>query len=537
MSTLTLIRKFQLLMLFALAVAVIVIGAVLNSVSKIEEEAVVVAEVQVPILNRAHELKLGVVQVQQWLTDISATRGLDGLNDGFDEAEANAVMVRRLLSELTELDPANSDQYSDISQRFEVFYATGQRMAQAYVDDGPAGGNMMMASFDEAAAGLNDMLTPYVESAVVTAGNITHHQEAETHQLAVVTMVGFVLLVVVLGVVYLVTIRALSLLPRLILEFQRISKGDLSHTPPLSVKDDEIGAMCKALSSMKDELKSIIGKVDSSSNHLIVASGQMSSVTEDVGKSISGQRQDVELINHAIHELSETSTNIASNASNAQEAASEADKQTDLGRRVVEESVAAIDELANEVANATEAVNKLADDSDSIGSILDVIRNVAEQTNLLALNAAIEAARAGEQGRGFAVVADEVRVLAQRTQQSTQEIQEVIEGLQGDTRELVDIMEREKSRAVSSVEKVSEANNSLGHITDSVKKIKDMNIQIAAACEQQSSVAHELSVDVAGISEKSDQNVAGIDQIGAASGQLQGLASDLRSLVSHFNVK
>jgi len=536
MTNLTLMKKFQLLIVFFAITATAVVGSVFYSSSQIERQAITVSEIQIPVLNKAHQLKLAVVQVQQWLTDISATRGLDGLNDGFDEAAANAELVRTLLAELTQLDAVNSEKYADIGEHFEIYYQVGQGMAKAYVEQGPSGGNLMMASFDEAAAELNDEVSPFLESAIASANQVAKAQQAATHRLSITTLVGFLILMSVMLLVYLVTVKALSLLPRLIEEFQSIAKGDLSRSEKLSDKEDEIGILCDNLSSMKLELKRIISKVDGSSDLLMIATGQMSTATDNISNSISGQRHDVEVMNQAIQELSATSTNIAENAANAQRAASEADVQTDLGRAVVTESVAAINELAEEVANATGAVNKLADDSDNIGSILDVIRSVAEQTNLLALNAAIEAARAGEQGRGFAVVADEVRVLAQRTQLSTQEIQEVIEGLQGDTRDLVDIMEREKARAASSVEKISAADQSLEQITTAVKHIKDVNIQIATACKQQSSVACELSEDVDDINSKSDQNVAGIEQIGRASGELHGLASEMRALVSHFKV-
>jgi methyl-accepting chemotaxis protein len=203
---------------------------------------------------------------------------------------------------------------------------------------------------------------------------------------------------------------------------------------------------------------------------------------------------------------------------------------------VVRNSVNGIRSLAENVEEAAGVIHRLEQDSEQIGTILDVIRGIADQTNLLALNAAIEAARAGEQGRGFAVVADEVRTLAQRTQQSTQEIQAMIEQLQEGSRNAVQVMELGRQRTEESVDLSSRAGTSLDAITSAVSRITDMNLQIASAAQEQSTVAEEMARNINQISEVSDETSHGAQQTEDASQQLSQLASELQTLVQQFKV-
>jgi methyl-accepting chemotaxis protein len=227
---------------------------------------------------------------------------------------------------------------------------------------------------------------------------------------------------------------------------------------------------------------------------------------------------------------------VARNASSAADEAHTADLEAQQGKQVVSETTQAISSLANEVDNASTVIQKLESDSESISSILDVIRGIAEQTNLLALNAAIEAARAGEQGRGFAVVADEVRSLANRTQESTQEIQKMIEKLQSGASDAVEVMVKGRDWANTSVEKAEQAASALERITKAVDVINSMNTQIATAAEEQSAVAQEIDRNVTNIHQVSNQTADGATQTAGASDELARLATDLQQLVSHFKL-
>ncbi|MGE8407801.1 MAG: methyl-accepting chemotaxis protein [Pseudomonas sp.] len=237
-----------------------------------------------------------------------------------------------------------------------------------------------------------------------------------------------------------------------------------------------------------------------------------------------------------MNEMAATVHEVARNAEEASEAAMMADQQAREGDRVVSEVIAQIERLAQEVGNSSEAMNQLKSESAKIGSVLDVIKSVAQQTNLLALNAAIEAARAGEAGRGFAVVADEVRSLAQRTQQSTEEIEELIAGLQSGTQQVAAVMDNSRHLTENSVELTRSAGVSLDTITRTVSSIQSMNQQIAAAAEQQSAVAEEINRSVMNVRDVSDQTSAASEETAASSVELARLGTHLQTLVARFHV-
>jgi methyl-accepting chemotaxis protein len=237
-----------------------------------------------------------------------------------------------------------------------------------------------------------------------------------------------------------------------------------------------------------------------------------------------------------MNQMTATVQEVASHAARAAESARQADEEAQDGKRIMQQTLNAMDTLANEVENAAGVIHSLEKESEEIGSVLDVIRGIAEQTNLLALNAAIEAARAGEQGRGFAVVADEVRTLASRTQASTQEIQNMIERLQAGANNAVKAMEAGQTQARKGVEQASLAGASLETITQSVTTISDMNMQIASAAEEQSSVADEINRNIATISQSADNTAHGSQQTAIAGDELARLAAELRELVGHFKV-
>ncbi|WP_442793257.1 methyl-accepting chemotaxis protein [Pseudomonas sp. S30] len=237
-----------------------------------------------------------------------------------------------------------------------------------------------------------------------------------------------------------------------------------------------------------------------------------------------------------MNEMTATVQDVARNAEQASEAAMMADQQAREGDRVVAEAIAQIERLAVEVGHSSEAMGQLRTESDKIGSVLDVIKAVAQQTNLLALNAAIEAARAGEAGRGFAVVADEVRSLAQRTQQSTEEIEELIAGLQSGTQRASSVMDSSRTLTDSSVELTRRVGTSLETITRTVSTIQSMNQQIATAAEQQSAVAEEINRSVMNVRDISDQTSAASEETASSSVELARLGTHLQGLVARFRL-
>lgn len=316
---------------------------------------------------------------------------------------------------------------------------------------------------------------------------------------------------------------------------ERVAAGDLTHDL-VSQRQDELGQLQRAMQSMTMGLRDLIGGISDGVTQIASAAEELSAVTEQTSAGVNSQKVETDQVATAMNEMAATVQEVARNAEEASEAAVAADQQAREGDRVVGEAIAQIERLAGEVGNSTEAMGHLKRESDKIGSVLDVIKSVAQQTNLLALNAAIEAARAGEAGRGFAVVADEVRSLAQRTQKSTEEIEELIVGLQSGTQQVATIMDNSRSLTDSSVELTRRAGNALENITRTVSAIQAMNQQIATAAEQQSAVAEEINRSVLNVRDVSEQTAAASEETAASSTELARLGTHLQALVGRFRV-
>jgi len=314
-----------------------------------------------------------------------------------------------------------------------------------------------------------------------------------------------------------------------------IAKGDLTKKISLLGKD-EFAWMCWEYTCARKGFTEVVESIKGNAAQLASAAEELSAITEQSSKGVVRQQSETQQVATAMNEMSATVQEVAKNAASAATAASEADEQAKNGHAVVNDTVTTITALANEVSLTADVIERLKGDSLSIGAVLDVIRDIAEQTNLLALNAAIEAARAGEQGRGFAVVADEVRTLASRTQQSTQEINEMIERLQSGANEAVTAMEQGRSKAEATVEQAQKAGAALNAITEVVFNIKAMNMQIASAADEQSATAEEINRNIVNISEVADETASGSQQTALASDELARLAVDLQEKVDKFQI-
>ncbi len=309
--------------------------------------------------------------------------------------------------------------------------------------------------------------------------------------------------------------------------------NDLSLRITVDSKD-EISQVAVALNRMFHSFQEIVGRVNQDTLKVADSSEQLARISLSNKEDVSVQNENTEMLATAMNEMVATAQEIAGNAQRAADSASTASEEAERGRSVVASTVDEIHNLANDMNNAEGSIMAVEKFSSEIGGILDVIRGIAEQTNLLALNAAIEAARAGEQGRGFAVVADEVRTLACRTQESTQDIQNKIERLQSQTKDAVNVMQKSKQQVDVSVENVEKTGVSLECIVNAVNDINNMNMQIASAAEEQTCVSEEINRNVITIKDSVSHSMIGANEIAGASESLGELSTDLSALMAKF---
>ena len=316
---------------------------------------------------------------------------------------------------------------------------------------------------------------------------------------------------------------------------QQIAAGDLSATVEVT-RRDEIGQLMQAMQQMGAGLSRIVSGLQAGIEQLANSAHSLSAVTEQTNLEVSSQKEETEQVATAMNQMTATVHDVARNAEEAAQAAQTADGKVESGQQVVRQSMARIEQLADSATSASSSIESLSAEIQNIGTVLGVIKSVAEQTNLLALNAAIEAARAGEQGRGFAVVADEVRALAKRTQQSTEEIERLVSALRSAAQSSVKQIQNSGELVKLAVSDALQTESALGSIAAAVSLIQQMNQQIAAAAEEQSSVAEEINRSVTSIRASADQSSLAMQGNAASSIELAQLGVELKGMVGHFRL-
>jgi methyl-accepting chemotaxis protein len=364
--------------------------------------------------------------------------------------------------------------------------------------------------------------------------SLRRDDEAAQSRKALISVAALAMLLGLLAA-WLITQQIISPLRETLAAAKRIAKGDLSTDLDVQ-RRDEVGDLQHSMQNMTQSLRKLISGISDGVSQIASAAAQLSAVTEQTSAGVSNQKDETDQVATAMNEMTSTVMEVARNAEQASEAAQQADEQAREGDTVVADAISQIERLATEVDNSIMAMGQLKLESDKIGGVLDVIKSVSQQTNLLALNAAIEAARAGEAGRGFAVVADEVRSLAQRTQESTEEIEVLIAALQNGTQQVVSTLDASRILSDSSVELSRRAGTALEHITQTVSTIQSMNQQIATAGEEQTVVAEQINRSVLNVRDVSEQTAAASEETAASSVELARLGAQLQEMVGAFRI-
>ncbi|EIK67232.1 methyl-accepting chemotaxis protein [Pseudomonas synxantha BG33R] len=367
--------------------------------------------------------------------------------------------------------------------------------------------------------------------------NATNQQAKDQYDTAFDLVVGLLVVATALTVLFAWLLTRSITLPiaRALEAAEEVAEGNL--TRPITVDgNDEAGRLLAAMAKMQNKLRDTLQRIAGSATQLASAAEELNAVTDESARGLTQQNNEIEQAATAVNEMTSAVEEVARNAVSTSEASRNATTSAGDGRDLVQETVSAIERMSADVQATASLIGDLANESRDIGKVLDVIRGLADQTNLLALNAAIEAARAGEAGRGFAVVADEVRALAHRTQQSTSEIERMIGSIQTGTEHAVDSMRNSTERAESTLNIAKGAGLSLDTINTAIVEINERNLVIASAAEEQAQVAREVDRNLVNIRDLSVQSATGASQTSAASNELSRLAVDLNGMVGRFRL-
>ncbi|RDE25110.1 methyl-accepting chemotaxis protein [Motiliproteus coralliicola] len=536
---------FLLTILILLAVVGWSVSALWGQINHYQQLVSHAAHYQGDILSIQAEFK---TQVQEWKNIL--IRGADDSQrekywGRFQKREAtiqaDIAKLNTVLSEYAAGNPLYND--SQVLQLISDFIQSHQQMGQAYrrgYDEFINSGHQASVG-DKAVSGIDRAPTQLLASAAEEIERLMDLESEQAYQdsLSVITSeIIVILLTALLGVVlFIIVSRRIIVQPTTLLtnELAQMAQGDFS-SPTRYQSNDEIGQLADSARMVQTNMTDVLASLKHAADEASSASTNLADTSSRAHDVVNEQQSQTEQVATAMNEMAATVQEVAQSAQTAADSAREADDQARAGHQVVQGTISSINNLAAEVERASSVIEALAQDSNSIGSILDVIRGIAEQTNLLALNAAIEAARAGEQGRGFAVVADEVRSLAQRTQESTEEIQQMIEKLQSGATDAVAVMEAGKAQAQQSVDSAAATGEALGAIEQAVSAINDMNLHIASAAEEQSSVAEEINRNVVAISHSTEVTVDNSSRIEAVSQQVAQLSSEFQQITARFKV-
>ncbi|MFU6378105.1 methyl-accepting chemotaxis protein [Metapseudomonas otitidis] len=480
------------------------------------------------------------VQVQEWKNVLLRGKDPAALAKYWSQFENQERKVQDILGKL--LNEARDMGDRDLQTQVERLRTEHQSLGAAYrkgreafiaAGADPTAGDKAVQGIDRAAS---DQMTALVTQ--LHDRGIQQSAEISASAGATVTggLVTMLLSSLVIGVLalWLINRRLIAPIRTLIEHIARLSQGNFGERVDSSRKD-ELGSLANSANVLRDFLADTFNRLKHSTSELDNASGELNAIAVLMAQGVREQFSRTDQVATAMHEMSATAQEVARHAAEAAGAADQADTSAQQGERVMQATIQSITGMRGEIASTAEVIRRLESDSGRISKVLEVIRGIAEQTNLLALNAAIEAARAGEQGRGFAVVADEVRTLAQRTAESTAEIHQIIDTVQTGAVNAVRAIENGQNRSEQSVTQVTEAGAMLQRITEAVEAIRDMNRQIATAAEEQTSVAEDISRNLTEITAIANTNNENVQRTEGASQRLHGLSGELNDVTRRFS--
>jgi len=521
-----------------IALLVIVLGVfAVNRMSIIRQASLEMDSTQLPSVTQLAVVTENVLRLRILSFRVLVNREPAGLQEAQTRIGALVDKVRAAQASYAVL-PAGSEEralYQEFSTTLDNYLQAQNQMLdlsrQDKLDEMRALINTKIKDgTDKMGEQLNKLIAINAADAKTASTLAGNHYDSAINGIVIVAVIAALATVLL---AWLLTRSIVTPLNRAVQAAQTIAGGNLTQSIEVDGKD-EATQLLQALSTMQTNLRKTIEQIAGSATQLGAAAEELSAVTEEASRGLQQQNNEIEQAATAVNEMTAAVEEVARNAVSTSEASNQSTQAAREGRDQVVKTVDAIQTMTHDVQSTAQMIEGLAAQGRDIGKVLDVIRAIAEQTNLLALNAAIEAARAGEAGRGFAVVADEVRALAHRTAQSTQEIEKMVAGIQNGTGEAVSSMQQSNQRTQTTLEMARAAGVALEQITQSIHQINERNLVIASASEEQAQVSREVDRNLVNIRDLATQSAAGANQTSAATHELSRLAVDLNAMVARF---